>query len=352
MKAMPNIKYFEYEKSIKLESGESLPRFRLAYQTFGKLNSDKSNVVWIIHALTANTDPTDWWPGVVGDSEIINPDDHFIICANTLGSHYGSTNALDINPQTGQKYYHDFPLLTNRDIVTAFSFLKDHLELPTINVLIGASLGGQQAIEWAVSYPDSIQTLILIATNAKHSPYGIAFNESQRLAIQADHTWKERRDDAGMQGLIAARSIALLSYRTAEGYDLTQQDASEDLENYRATTYQRYQGEKLTRRFDTFSYWSLSKTMDSHNVGRGRGGTDQALAKVKAKTTVIGIDSDFLFPTSEQKYLAARIPNAKFIEISSSLGHDGFLTESVRVSEIIAKTIFSPTPIISIEKAS
>lgn len=333
------IKYYEFDKPLELESGEQLSSFRMAYQTFGELNAEKSNVIWIIHALTANSDPLDWWPGVVGSGYVINPDEHFIICANALGSHYGSTNALDVNPQTGEKYYHDFPLITNRDIVDGFIHLKKELDLPKISLLIGASLGGQQAIEWAIKEPKSVENLILIATNAKHSPYGIAFNESQRLAIQADQTWNERRDDAGYRGLVAARSIALLSYRTASGYDLTQEDTSEDLENYRATSYQKYQGEKLIKRFNAFSYWTLSKAMDSHNVGRGRGGLNSALSKIEANTTVIGINSDILFPPSEQKLLASKIPNAKYEELSSILGHDGFLTESEKVSTIIKQVL-------------
>jgi len=333
---MSDIKYCVFDKPLNLESGESLSRFQIAYQTFGKLNADKSNVIWIVHALTANSDPFDWWPKVVGHGEVINPKEHFIICANALGSHYGSTNALDINPDTGEKYYHDFPLISNRDIVDGFNHLKQHLKLPKIKLLVGASLGGQQAMEWAIKSPDCIEKLILIATNAKHSPYGIAFNESQRLAIQADQTWNEKRDDAGISGLIAARSIALLSYRTASGYDLTQEDNSEDLENYRAASYQKYQGEKLIKRFDAFSYWALSKAMDSHNVGRCRGGLSSALANIKALTTVIAIDSDILFPPSEQRFLAAKIPNAQYKEISSILGHDGFLTESAKVSDILS----------------
>lgn len=352
MKIVSKLKYCEFEKPLDLESGEVLPSFRVAYQTFGTLNSTKSNVVWIIHALTANSDPTEWWPGIVGEGKVIDPSKYFIICANTLGSHYGSTSPLDEDPSSGEKYYQDFPLLTNRDIVKSFIELQHHLQLPSISILIGASIGGQQAIEWAIQAPKSIDKLILIATNAKHSPYGIAFNESQRLAIQADQTWLERRDDAGKNGLLAARSIALLSYRTAEGYDLTQQDTSEDLENYRASSYQKYQGEKLTKRFNAFSYWILSKAMDSHNVGRGRGGLDQALGAVLAHTTVIGIDSDILFPVREQKLLAEKISNANYFELSSDLGHDGFLTESAAVSSIIAKVINNSMSILNIEKAS
>ena len=340
---MSEIKVFKYNHSFELESGESLSGFKLAYQTFGTLNKDKSNVIWIIHALTANSNPIEWWPGIVGSDKIINPEKHFIICANALGSHYGSTCPLDIDPGTGQKYYHNFPMLTNRDIVNGFITLKNHLGIKKINTIIGASLGGQQALEWAISEPNEIANLIVLATNAKHSPYGIAFNESQRLAIEADTTWKENKDNAGHKGLVAARSIAMLSYRTNKGYATTQQDLEDKLDDFRASSYQRYQGQKLVNRFNAFSYWILSKAMDSHNVGRNRGGIKLALSTIKSKTIIIGIDSDFLFPTSEQKILAHLIPNASYQEISSDLGHDGFLTESKTVSKIIKKVLYPDT---------
>jgi len=336
---MSRVKYFKFDHSFELESGESLPGFKLAYQTFGTLNSDKSNVIWVIHALTANSDPTEWWPGVVGDDKVINPEEHFIVCANALGSHYGSTNPLHINPVTGEKYYHNFPSLTNRDIIKSFIELKKHLGIDKIDTLLGASLGGQQAMEWSIIEPNQVQKLVLIATNAQHSPYAIAFNESQRLAIEADQTWKENRDDAGSAGMLAARSIALLSYRTGNGYNNTQSDADYRLDDFRASSYQRYQGQKLVNRFNAFSYWLLSKAMDSHNVGRDRGSIGKALSTIQAKTTVIGIDSDFLFPVAEQKKIASYIPNVNYVELSSELGHDGFLTESKKVSEIIEKVV-------------
>lgn len=332
-------KFFKYENLFKLESGESLSGFKLAYHTFGKLNASKSNVIWIIHALTANSDPTEWWAEIVGSNKVINPEEHFIICANTLGSHYGSTNPLDLDPSTGKKYYHSFPQLTNRDIANSFIELRKHLGINKIKALLGASLGGQQALEWSILEPKAISKLVLLATNAKHSPYAVAFNESQRLAIEADQTWNEGRDDAGLNGLRAARSIALLSYRTNTGYNSTQQDFEEKTDNFNASSYQRYQGEKLVKRFNAFSYWILSKAMDSHNIGRNRGSIDEVLSTIQAHTTIVGIDTDFLFPVEEQKRIANGIPNASYVEISSELGHDGFLTESNKVSSIIDKVL-------------
>jgi homoserine O-acetyltransferase/O-succinyltransferase len=326
-------------ENIQLESGDVISGLHLTYTTYGKLNADKSNVIWIVHALTANSIPTEWWPNVVGENCAINPEEHFIICVNNPGSPYGSFSPLSINVSTGLAYYHDFPIITTKDIANVFSKLKFQLGLEKIHLLIGASMGGQIAMELAIIEKDNVDNLILLATNAKHSPWGIAFNESQRLAIEADQTWKEKNPEAGLLGMKAARSIALLSYRTSRGYNFTQKDEEHKIEGYRATTYQQYQGEKLMKRYNAFSYYSNTKTMDSHNVGRGHKDISDALSLINAKTTVIGINSDLLFPIEEQKLLATNIKDAAFFEIESYLGHDGFLTEHEKVSELIKNAI-------------
>ena len=332
--------YYTYTEKFQLESGEHLSGFQLAYHTYGSINKEKSNVVWIIHALTANSDPTEWWPGVVGEHEAINPESHFIICVNCLGSPYGSTSPLSINPDTHRPYYHTFPSITNRDVVDGFEHLRKHLEIDKINLLIGASLGGQQAMEWAIKNPDTFNNLCLIGTNAYHSPWGIAFNESQRMAIEADQSWKENQPEAGIIGLKAARSIALLSYRTENGYNLTQQETDHNkTDNYKASSYQRYQGEKIAGRFNAYSYYLLSKIMDSHNVARERGSVSDALNQIKASTLIISIRSDILFPPQEQALLHEHIKNSRLESIDSKLGHDGFLTENVKISSLIKELI-------------
>jgi homoserine O-acetyltransferase len=197
-------------------------------------------------------------------------------------------------------------------------------------------MGGQQAMEWAILQPNLFKKLVLLATNAQHSPWGIAFNESQRLAIYADSSWSERRHDAGQAGLSAARSIALLSYRNYQTYQSRQsEDTDEKIDDFKASSYQRYQGLKLVRRFNVLSYLILSKAMDSHNVGRGRESREKALNQIRAKTLVIGITSDILFPPSEQQFLARHIPDAQYIEIDSPYGHDGFLVETEKISAIL-----------------
>jgi homoserine O-acetyltransferase len=265
---------------------------------------------------------------------LFNPNEYFIICANVIGSHYGSTGPLSVNPDTGSPYYHNFPEITVRDIINSLNFLREHLQIKKINLLIGGSLGGQQALEWSISNSNIIENLILIATNAQHSPWGIAFNESQRLAITADRTWYNNSPDAGAKGLKAARSIALLSYRNYNTYLHTQKDEDDKIENFKAVSYQNYQGKKIVNRFNAFSYWYLSKVMDSHNVGRNRGGISNALSIVKAKTLIIAINSDLIFPVIESEILHKGITGSKLEIIDSLYGHDGFLIETEILTKI------------------
>lgn len=327
---------FNYEQPFVLESGEVLPRFSLVYGTAGTRNATDDNVVWICHALTGNANAYDWWAGLVGEGKFYNPDEHFIICANILGSHYGSTGPLSWNPDTNDRYYHDFPFITIRDMVKALDLLRIHLAINRIHTCIGGSLGGQQAMEWAILQPDLLENLILIAANAQHSAWGIAFNESQRMAIATDPTWKERRPDAGLEGMKTARSVALLSYRHYETYVHKQTSPDTDKQdNFPASSYQRYQGEKLVKRFNAFSYWVLSKAMDSHHVGRSRGSAQAALRLIRSRTLVLGISTDILFPVTEQKFLAQHISNATYTEIESIYGHDGFLVEFEMLGRIL-----------------
>ena len=334
---MSELQKFSYKKPFKLENGKRIRGLEIAYQTYGKLNAKKDNVIWACHALTANSDVLDWWKGLFGKNALFNPDEHFIVCANVLGSHYGSTSPLSINPVTGLPYYLAFPEFTIRDIVHGHQLLAAHLGIGSIKVLIGGSLGGQQAVEWAIIDNKAIENLVLVATNAAHSPWGIAFNESQRLAITSDRTFFAQQPNGGAKGLKAARSIALLSYRTYEAYNTTQLESVNDkTDGFRASSYQNYQGEKLVNRFNAYSYYYLGKAMDSHNVGRGRKSIADALAEIKSNTVVIGIENDLLFPVSEQKFLADHITDAEFFSVKSAYGHDGFLIETNALTEIIS----------------
>jgi len=324
------------EKPFVLESGHTLPGYHLAYNTYGLLNEKKDNVVWIFHALTANSKPEEWWPGLVGKGKLFDPNKYYIICVNTPGSCYGSLGPLDLNPETKEPYYHDFPFFTPRDMIRAYQPLKNYLGIEKIKIGIGGSMGGQQLLEWAIEENELFEYIFPVGTNAQHSSWGIAFNASQRMSIEADRTWKEKKTEAGMEGMKAARSIALLSYRNYDTYQASQSEQQLDkIDHYKSESYQKYQGEKLARRFNAFSYYFLSKGMDSHNVGRGRISPENALEQIKAKTLVIGIESDILFPVSEQQFIADNIPGGKFVAINSLYGHDGFLLESDQLQHII-----------------
>jgi homoserine O-acetyltransferase/O-succinyltransferase len=329
---------FHYSDDFKLEAGGLLHGFQLKYTTLGQLNPGKDNVIWVCHALTGNSDVTTWWDGFFNDGSPFDPRDYFIICANTLAGCYGSTGPLSINPAKGVPFYHDFPPVTHRDIVRAFDLLRQSLNIQRIHTLTGGSLGGQQALEWAIQKPDVFQHLIPMACNAVHSPWGIAFNEAQRMAIKADPTWQNNEPRAGIEGMKAARAVAMISYRAYKTFEETQAEkATDKIDDYRAASYQRYQGQKLANRFNAFTYWALSKAMDSHHVGRGEKSIHDALRKIKAKTLIIGIDNDILFPLHEQQYLADHIPGASLEVLSSLYGHDGFLADIDPVKKIIRK---------------
>lgn len=326
-----------HSEPIALECGVTLPKVDIAYTTFGEMNADKSNVVWICHAFSANSNPVEWWPGMVGDGLFIDPKKYFIVCANMLGSCYGTTGPLSVNPETGKKYYKDFPVVTVRDMVKTLTILRKHLGIKKIFFACGFSMGGQQLLEFVIQEPDIFENILLGATNIQHSPWGIAFNESQRMAIEADTTFGNESDDAGINGMKAARSIGLISYRNYNAYNKTQTDTDNSkLENFNACSYQRYQGEKLAKRFNAYSYYILSKVMDNHNIIRGRGEAKDVLSSVKCNVLVLGITSDYLYPLEEQQLLAKLIPHSMFVEINSEYGHDGFLIENEQISKILS----------------
>ena len=330
------IQHYRHTGPFALELGGCLPQLDIAYHTYGRLNGRRDNVVWVCHALTANSDVADWWPHTVEQGCFLDPERWFVVCANILGSHYGTTGPLSENPATGEPYYGSFPAFTIRDMVKAHRMLADALGIDGIHALVGSSVGGFQAIEWAVQQPGRFRRLVLIATDAKASPWTIAIDETQRMAIEADPTYGEPRPDAGMAGLAAARAIGLLTYRGGSGYNITQQDATDDYTvPHRACTYQRYQGSKLVGRFDAYSYMAILDTFDTHNVGRGRGTLRDALARITAPTLVVGLGTDIIFTPGEMQTLASMIPGAEYRQIESPFGHDGFLVEADRLNEIL-----------------
>lgn len=333
------MKFFHHQQPFELEAGETLPEITIAYHTFGKLNETKDNVVWVCHALTANSNPVEWWAGVIGENFVIDPEKYFIVCANILGSCYGSTGPLSTNPTTGNPYYDSFPLITIRDMVKAHQLLREYLQIEKIFLLMGGSMGGYQVLEWSIMEPSLIEKIFLIATSAKETAWGIAIHTAQRIAIEADNTWKQHQPKAGEKGLKAARAIGILTYRGYNTYAQTQSDADVNkFDDFRVSSYVHHQGNKLVKRFNAYSYWYLTKSMDSHNIARGRAQTvEDVLRTISQPALIIGITSDLLCPLPELKLLAANIPDNEFHEVDSVYGHDGFLTEHVFISGCLRK---------------
>ncbi|MBQ8839126.1 MAG: homoserine O-acetyltransferase [Bacteroidales bacterium] len=328
-----------HEGTFDFEAGGSIEGLKIVYHCSEKpwQADDTRKVIWICHALTANSDAEDWWPELTGPGKLFDTEKYFVICANMLGSAYGSSGPASVNPQTGKPYFFDFPRITVRDIVRANDLVRRHLGIGTIDLMIGGSIGGFQSLEWSIMEPEVLKKAVYIACGARVTPWLTAYNESMRLALEADPSFRKCEDlKGGEAGLRCARSIALISYRSYEGYNSTQREEDEDcMFADRAGSYQRYQGKKLADRFDAYSYYYLCGSVDSNNVGRGRGGVEAALSTIKAECTVIGIDSDRLFPVEEQKLIAAAIPGAVYHEITSKFGHDGFLLENEQLTLII-----------------
>ncbi len=328
---MSELKTFISDQPFVLESGAVLPQLRIGYHTYGSLNKDQNNVVWVCHALTASSDVDDWWGEIAGRNGYFNSKEHFIISANILGSVYGSSNPTDIDPASGEMYGLDYPLFTMRDIVRAHVILKDYLGIKRIHFCLGGSCGGQQVLEFAL-LTNAIDHLMIICASARETAWSIAIHSAQRLAIEADGTWGEKIPNAGKKGLKAARGMGLLGYRTFDAYVQTQTDDDEKVDHFKAESYIRYQGDKLVQRFNAYAYWFLTKALDSHHIGRGRGKSiEQVLAKIESNVLVIGIDSDVLIPPSEQEFIAKHIPQATYTCIHSIFGHDGFLIEQNQI---------------------
>lgn len=324
--------------SFELESGKTLQGVEVAYHQYGLLNADKSNVIFICHGLTASSDAANWWPGMIGPRLAFDTDTYCVICANTLGSVYGTTGPRSIDSDTNQSYGLNFPFYTVRDSAKLFHAFLNAIEIPKLNLLVGASFGGYQALELVlVLEHSSIEKLLLLVTSSEESTWGRAIHATQRLAIEADSTFKNNTETAGIDGLKAARAIGMLSYRGNDGLTLAQkEDSNAVVRDFKVESYLRYQGEKLSKRFHAHAYYVLSECMDSHDISRNRNlSTEDILNGIQAETAVIGVSTDILNPPSNQQYLAKHIPNATYHEVISDFGHDGFLIEHGQISRIV-----------------
>jgi len=333
-------KFYTHPEMVFFETGNSISDLKIAYHTFGTLNANKDNVIWICHALTANSDVSDWWDGLFGAGNIFDPEKYFIICANNIASPYGSTSPDSIDEKTGNAYGIKFPAFTIRDNAKCFILLKEALGIDDIHLLMGGSCGGNIALEMAIILKESIKNMVLLCSSAIEQPWTIAIHESQRMILENDPEFVKNSDGSGKVALKIARSLAMPFYRTAESFNAQQKE--EDLtkiEDFKAAAYVSYQGQKLVDRFSPQCYYVLMNVLDTHNVGRGRSSVEEALGTVKAKTLCIGIESDLFVTTTEQKYIYSHIPDSKYGEIKSIYGHDAFLIEFDQIIELINSNI-------------
>lgn len=341
------------DNPLVLESGARVGPVTVAYETLGHLSRRRDNVILICHALTGDSHvagvyhPAEhkpgWWDDVVGPGKTVDTNRYFVLCANVVGGCQGTTGPSSINPETGLPYGPDFPIVTVRDMVRVQRELLNHLGIHRVLAAIGGSLGGMQVLEWAVSYPDQVEGIIPIAACGRFHPQGIALNEVQRQAITKDPEYKGGwyYDGPGPRaGLATARMLGMITYRSDESMwkqfgRQTKGAADGPFRGFKATfeveSYLHHQGDALVRRFDANSYVYLTRAMDLHDIGRGRGGYREAYELVKARSLVVGIRSDLLFPTYQQLEMAdllARAGNkASYFEMDSPWGHDAFLMD-------------------------
>ena len=322
---MSEIKKHIASKPFVLESGEQIPQLEIAYHTFGVINKNKDNVIWVFHPLTANSNVLDWWANLFGHENLYSFEKYFIICANAIGSPYGSTKPRNLS----------FPHFSIRDVASAYQILAKHLAINKIHTAIGGSFGGSQALEFAWMYQGTISHLVLLACSSRESAWGIAVHECQRLALKSDVTFGT--ETGGNVGMKVARSIAMLTYRTSDAFIAQQTDTDEKVDDFKASFYIQYQGNKFAKRFNALCYYYLNKCLDTHNLGRDRGGEALVLSHIQIPTLVIGIDSDMLIPARFQRFIVENMPQGSYQRISSEYGHDGFLMETKKITRKIQK---------------
>lgn len=337
----PETQFYQLSEPFELESGEVLVEVQVAYRTWGTLNDTRDNGVLVCHALTGWADVDDWWKPLLGNGRSLDPNHDFIICSNVLGSCYGTTGPTSINPTTGSAYGATFPRITVRDMVRLQAVLLDALQVRSLQLVIGGSLGGMQALEWAVLYPQKVDAIAVIAASGRHSAWCIGLSESQRQAIYADPNWNQgnyQPDQPPSQGLSVARMIAMSTYRSWANFTERfgrQLQSNSTTEQFAIADYLHYQGQKLVERFDANTYVTLTQAMDSHDLTRVGQPYEAVLQSISQPTLVVAISSDILYPPVEQEELAALIPNAELKCLESPHGHDAFLIDMDALNHLI-----------------
>jgi homoserine O-acetyltransferase len=358
---------FATDRNFSLEGGGSLRHVTIAYETWGTLNAEASNAILVCHAWTGDSHVTGsagkghptpgWWEGVVGPGHAIDTNKYFVVCSNVLGGCQGSTGPASPHPDDGKPYGLRFPVVTIRDMVRAQASLADALKIKSWRAVVGGSMGGMQALEWAIMYPDRLKALVAIATCAEASAQQIAWGSIGRRALLMDPAYNNGdyynadQDGGPWNGFSVARMIAQVTFRTDSKFNekfgrrLKDQNFNSDgidlFSRFEVEGYLDHHGDRLVRRFDANSYLYIGKAMDLHDVGRGRGGMEQALARIKASTLTVSIDSDILYPAYQQEiiqnHLKNNSPHNRHAVIHSVEGHDGFLIDVIAVGAQISE---------------
>jgi homoserine O-acetyltransferase len=354
------------ERPLRLDCGVDLGPYRVAYQTYGTLNAEKSNAVLICHALTMDQFVADqhpvtgnkgWGESIVGPGKVLDPAHYFIICANVLGGCMGTTGPLACDPATGQPWNLRFPVVTVADMVRAQVALLDHLGIPDLFCVIGGSMGGMQVLEWAITYPRRVRSIAPIAACMQATAQQIAWGAIGRRAIRLDPRWRggdyydARPGDGPAEGLAIARQIAQVTFRSDNvftdrfGRDLADRPAFGDTfglwQQFEVERYLEYHGERLVHRFDANSYLVIGKAMDLHDIARSRGSVESAMARITVPSLAIGISSDMLYPAYQQRSVHEMLTRqgtpSSYAEVDSPHGHDAFLINVDQVSEPLGK---------------
>ncbi|MEX0977116.1 MAG: homoserine O-acetyltransferase [Woeseia sp.] len=335
----PATQFFKVPSPVSLDSGRQLEGVTVAYRTWGDPANAEQRAILVCHALTGSADVDAWWPGLIGEGRVFDPRRDYIVCSNILGSCYGTTGPVSVRPDNGARYRAEFPRVTVRDMVRVQRKLLDHLGVKRLAVITGPSLGGMQALEWAVMYPERVASIVPIGVGGRHSAWCIAMSEAQRAAIYADPDWSdgnysdERRPG---KGLAAARMMAVCSYRSWQSFDRRFGRQQRDDGEFEMHSYLRYQAEKINERFDANSYVRLTQAMNDYDLAHERGDYPDVLQSIRQRALVVSISSDQLYPPQEQRFLADQLPNASYAILDSAEGHDGFLIESAKLGDLIS----------------
>ncbi|NHQ60640.1 homoserine O-acetyltransferase [Chlorobium sp. BLA1] len=330
--------FFDSSEPYTTEFGAELPSLRVAYRTWGTLNAERDNVILVCHALTGSADADGWWEGMFSRGGAFDETTDFIICSNVLGSCYGTTGPVSLSPLTGKNYGPDFPLITIRDMVHVQRRLLAGLGIQRVKLAVGASLGGMQVLEWGVLYPDVVQSLMAMGASGRHSAWCIAQSEAQRQAIYADRDWNGgwyTREQPPAAGLAAARMMAMCTYRSFENFQTRFGRELQKGTTFKAESYLHHQGRKLVERFDANTYITLTRAMDMHDLGRGRGVYEEVLGSMPMPVEILSINSDVLYPKEEQEELARFIPKSSILYLDEPYGHDAFLIDVEKVSRMV-----------------